>query len=806
MQRGLLRNLTSIIPFMIVLALSLFLLIFVGIGDANRVFPKLHINKITAFGEIVRNSINSFLISGLPLKQFVGFATLARPLLETERAIQRMEVVDNNGNVVFQLMLNEREWEVDQLSFKQGKLDLKGAETEVLENSLFYRISFPLRNKFEKVGSLNLYSPRSIPSDAVGLKFRLIWIVFGALILAFAVLLAFFFRKEGRGVKFGIPLSFIGTFLILAGFIMYTLINLYSVGIQARTQAMAKSLSQRLNTAIDLGLEIPDFTGIDAIFDEYKNINPDISFIALTEKSKIIIHTDKSKIATISVPSEKDFEYQIPLLASLQDSDVAGALKIGVAIPRDIIRSQLIRSGKNFVVLLIASAFLSIIFMNLLKSIRQSREIGESQPEEQSKLKLDLIGPLFFLAVFLEGLFVSFLPQFFQSVATNSNIDPGSASILFTIYFAAFVVSLLPAGRLADRWKVKGLLISGTILFAASYLILAFSSNFYLIILSRVLAGIGQGTFFISVQSYILKTVSKEQKTKGSSLIVFGYNGGMISGTAIGALLVSYLSYGGVFVIAGVAGFFIFLYILLLIPEVKRQPVVEQAQSSQKGGFFKNVGNVIKDFEFVKTILLVGIVTKAILTGVNSFALPLLLSKANYLQEDIGQILIFYSGAVLVSTLYVSSRKDKLGKTGLYLFFGTQLGGLCLYLIGFMNWDLLSSAGIPGLNTMILITGVAVLGFAHGFIHAPIVTHVSESKVTGVIGVASTTSIYRFLERIGHVSGPIIVGQLLIVMAYNSFTISWIGVFAMVSGILFTVLKVKSKDSPAQIPAVGGAS
>ena len=791
----------NIIPFLIVLALSLALLIYVGIGDANRVYPKFYIDKIESIGEIVQNSINSYLLSGLPLKQYVGFTNLSSSLLKTEEAIQRMEVIDENDNTIFEnSQISSDLFDIYSSSYTIDKYIDK---ENIFSNYDYYKIVLPIENKFETVGYLNIYPLKSIPQEMITEKFSIILYVSLGIVAFFAILMTILFRKVGKKTKFGVQILYIISFLILAGYIMFLLFNLYGEGIRDRTQAMANSLSQRLNEAIDLNLELSDFTGIEEVFNDYKDINTDISYISLAEKNQILIHTEDSLIDTARSERPDFFEEPIHLEGNFE-------LTISVGIPKDIITAQLFRSGKNFLVLLLASAFLAILFLNLLMSVKKAKDVDSENVDRNSidsetlrELKLDLVRPLYFLAIFLEGLFVSFLPSFFKNVAANANLDTSFTSILFTIYFAAFVISLIPSGRIAEKGKIKGLMVVGIILFSISYAVLAFielgiipgSISFYTIIVSRVFAGIGQGMVFISVQSYILKISSKEKKTKGTSIIVFGYNGGMIAGTAIGALLVSYVYESGIFIIAGFIGILIFLYTVIFIPKIKLRAVERVTVNKQR--FLKNIGKVFKDFEFIKTILLVGIITKAILTGVNKYALPLILGDNGYIKEDIGQILIFYSIAVLISTMYVSRKKDKIGKSSSFLFLGTEIGGIGLYIIGLMNWDVLKFIPVPNIDAIFIILGLFILGFAHGFIHAPIVTHISETKVANKIGISSTTSLYRFLERIGHVSGPIIVSQLLYAMAGSALVISWIGVVTLVSGVLFIIFRSKRKPVEA---------
>jgi hypothetical protein len=79
------------------------------------------------------------------------------------------------------------------------------------------------------------------------------------------------------------------------------------------------------------------------------------------------------------------------------------------------------------------------------------------------------------------------------------------------------------------------------------------------------------------------------------------------------------------------------------------------------------------------------------------------------------------------------------------------------------------------------------VGVAHGFINAPVVTHVGISDLAGRIGAVPTTTTYRFLERAGHVSGPFLVSQMFLLWGQGPYIIGWIGVFITVLALLFTI-------------------
>src|ERR1700712_1812134 len=61
------RRLVDGITMFVVTALSLLLLVYVGFGEGHRSFEQFHIDKVTAQGRIVQNTIESYLRAGLPL-------------------------------------------------------------------------------------------------------------------------------------------------------------------------------------------------------------------------------------------------------------------------------------------------------------------------------------------------------------------------------------------------------------------------------------------------------------------------------------------------------------------------------------------------------------------------------------------------------------------------------------------------------------------------------------------------------------------------------------------------------------------
>jgi MFS family permease len=807
-ERTAFPRLLRLLPICAVVSLSLLLLTYVGYGEALRIYPRFQHDKLAAQGEVIQNAIETLLKAGLPMKQFIGFETLSRPLLESDATIESVVVTDANRDLVFQ---NVRAGGSARLP-SHGIRQMSGPDAAALaagyrleDDGAFYKVVLPLRSKFETVGLLTLAMPRSVVLGAVRDGFTPLLSIVVALTAVFAAFAVAAGRRPERSLRRSLELAYGVAFLGMAAVVVATIIALYSDGIQAKTKALASSLGHRLGAIFELDLTLDDFDGLERAFADYRRLNPEISEIALTIEDRIAIHTDAKQVGATWRSNAASYEYKVGLDVGAADGS---RVHIAVAIPVDVVIRKVARSVKNFAVLFIASGFLSLLFLKLATSAgqRDTARAGDARASSEitgaARIRsLELIQPVFFLAVFVEALNASFLPQLLQQIAGRSGLGDGVASMLFIVYFLSLAVVLIPAGRYAQAWGPKPLLLIGALLAAAGLFAMAFAGDFATVVGARAIAGAGQGLLFIGVQSHILNVASADRRTRGAAIIVFAFNGGMISGSAIGALLAVYMGTSGVFVVGGSIAIATALLVLPFIPNHRGDTGAEASgRGALAGRMARDTVALLRDLEFIKTIVLVGMPAKAVLTGVVIFALPLILARLEFPQEDIGQIIMLYAAGVLLASRYVSRSVDRVGKTAPVLFWGSLLCGAGLLLIGLGGVQ--ASAGgivlpylgtlprldtIPYLGTGLVIAGVVVLGIAHGFINAPVVTHVAKTGAAARIGRSAATATYRFLERIGHVAGPILVGQLLIVTGQDPLAIAYIGGAVVLFGLLFLI-------------------
>jgi MFS family permease len=765
------------LAMLIVALLSVVLLVYVAFGEAKRTYEQFQIEKLVAQGQVVQSAVEGFVRPGFPIHQFVGFNGLTEPMVKADPLIDAISAFDVAGTRVFgsgdqgALIIPEA----------NGDFALKETGHQVRRSGDLLQVILPVRNRFEQVGYVVLSIPRAKLAEQVEEAFVPVVKVGIGAAFAFALFVYLFASHFSISARRNwVAAGFVVTFLSVAVMVVSTLVSVYSLGAQARTKSLADSLGQRLDDLVIYNINMDDITGIISLFGDYKRLNPDLRAAALIVDGKIRAHVDPNRRGTDwdSVPS--DHEYTVRLSADGSPREVL----VKVALPRDVVFRQVSRSVKNFTALLVASALFAALFMGLARSLQllsQSRDDGRWSIAEETAT-IDLVKPMFFLAVFVEHLSYAFLPPLMQTYAAAAKLPAGYASAPFIAYYVCFTLALLPAGRLEAKLGARTIIMLGLSMAGLGLGAMALMTDFWHAVAARALCGLGQGTLFIGVQAYILANSSPERKTQAGGAIVFGFQAGMIAGMAIGSLLVSYLGNQGIFQLGAALSGLAIIYGIMALPS--RLSGTTTPQSA--GSIFADIWTILRDHHFLRTMLLIGIPAKAVLTGVVLFALPILLTQQGFPKEDIGQITMLYACAVILSSHFATASADRSKSTEGMLFKGTFLTAVGLIMIsvvgfpGLISWETSSNFA-----TFMVVIGATLVGVAHGFINAPVVTHVTNSELSATIGTTNVAAGYRLLERIGHTAGPLIMGQIFVYAGVSWTVMLGIGVAVFIFGLLF---------------------
>ena len=766
------RRLVDASTMFLVAILCVMLLIYIAYGTTKRTYEQLLVEKSVAQAELVRSPMETYLRPGLPLRQFTGFNQLTNSMIESDRTLVSMIVELTDGELVF----SAGDAKTRTLAPATATSGIsKDGNTEVRKSEQVMQVILPLRNKFERVGSLVVTMDRTEIDRHIVREFRINLLVALVACLTFGLVV---FRSSGDAAstsRKSVAIAFSGCFLAVAVAVVATMISLFTAGAESEGRALVDSLGQRFDDIPQYGLQFDQIDGVDEILDTYRQLNPEISSIGITINGRVTFHTDRTRIGTYWSKNAVDSEYR----AALTPPNHPRAAQVILAVPKTYVFWQVARNVKNYAALFVASALFAFLFLQLAQSIRSAHNSTRATDTDwRSTVALDLVKPIFFLAVFVDHLSYAFLPQFISDLASANGENTNAIAWPFTAYYLCFALALIPAGHFSQKIGSRNLVISGLTLISFGLLAMTMVTTLSGAVLIRALTGLGQGILFIGVQTYILAKAQREHRTKANGIIVHGYQGGMISGMAIGSLLVGEVGPLGVFGIAAVVAAFGIAFTLALIPADPAGQKSETETSGPSKVVWIELTKLLRDPQFMQIILMIGIPAKAVLTGVILFAMPLLLHVNGFAKEDIGQITMIYAACVIISSMIAGHLADRTHSSRNLLVWGGLLTALGLFVIALCGHDLVTQSPNALLfKTTLFVAGSAMIGWAHGLINAPIVTHITDTAIAARVGEGQTAATYRLLERGGHMLGPIIVGQLFLVFGTSAIVLGWIGVF-----------------------------
>lgn len=176
----------------------------------------------------------------------------------------------------------------------------------------------------------------------------------------------------------------------------------------------------------------------------------------------------------------------------------------------------------------------------------------------KSKSALSLI----FLTVFIDllgfGILIPILPVFAIKIL---GVDETAIGVTIALYSLTQFFFNPIFGKLSDKFGRRPLIIISLLLNAFGYLLFAFTHSYLMLLISRIIAGIGGSSIGVA-QAFIADVTTREERSKGMGLIGAAFGLGFVFGPLIGGLLAEYG-----YMITGFtsAGFSILAFILTLI-------------------------------------------------------------------------------------------------------------------------------------------------------------------------------------------------------------------------------------------------
>ena len=382
-----------------------------------------------------------------------------------------------------------------------------------------------------------------------------------------------------------------------------------------------------------------------------------------------------------------------------------------------------------------------------------------------------------FLFMFAEELPRSFLPLFVARLSPTDTMV--SEQLLFGLPITLFMLAgalVVPLGAgYADRYGARRVFLAGIVPAVAGYAGTFFAQGYYDLIAWRVLAGIGYGLIFIAAQAWVAENTDERNRAQDMAVFVGAVFAATICGPSIGGILADRIGFEATFLISASLATLSGLIVYSML-----EGTVSRRASLQATFRTEEWRALFSDARLLAVCVFAAVPGKLILTGFLFYLVPLYLSELGNRQPIIGWMIMLYGVSTLACLPFASRYADRSGRHTTVVAVGGLLAGLgCLASLFESNL---------GASNAVMIA-ILALGVGHALSltsQLAIVQEVAERHPAG-LGPASIIGVYRVLDRVGMILGPLVAGVLSVSFGYQG-AIVGIGVIVLVLMSIYTII------------------
>ena len=304
---------------------------------------------------------------------------------------------------------------------------------------------------------------------------------------------------------------------------------------------------------------------------------------------------------------------------------------------------------------------------NLNVSVR--KKVDELSGEQRKKLVILMIN--MFIAVGSFGIIIPILPAYLASIN-----EGGKAAGLMIAIFAGAQLAMSPiAGKWADKYGRRVMIIAGLSGLALSMFVFYFSDSITVLYLSRVIGGVGAALLIPAIFAYVADITTMDQRAKGNSLISASMSLGIVIGPGIGGFLAEY-GLKMPLLVSALVGVVAVIFSAVMLKESKGTEIEVSQEKSES--MFKEIGQTVSKPYFIP--LLITLVMSFGLMAYESVLGLFVDNEFNASPKDIA-ILVTSTGiiSVIIQLFVVDRVVRRFGEPAvLSIFLGVASGGFLL--------------------------------------------------------------------------------------------------------------------------------
>ena len=404
-------------------------------------------------------------------------------------------------------------------------------------------------------------------------------------------------------------------------------------------------------------------------------------------------------------------------------------------------------------------------------------------PQPLETVDLTRIRAPLFLFMFAEELSRSFFPLYVHDLYTpipwlSDKVVMGLPIALFMLIVAVFTPF---AGAWCDRFGVRRTLLFGMAPAVVGFAGTALAHSLYDLLFWRSLCAISYAIMFIGAQGFLAQHTNRANRASGMATFVGAVVAAGICGVSIGGILADQIGFRGTFVVSTALALAATVAVALLLPSSPHDRQQEQPVR------LRDYWLLLRNPRFLALLMFSSIPTKLMLTGYLFYIIPIYLHDLGETQSEIGRIMMGYGLTVMVLAPWISRLADRSGRHAMFAGIGGLIAGAGALLV------------FETQSVLVVLISVMTLGLAHAFNNTTQLALVPEicRAECKRIGRSSVFAIYRLLERIGLVLGPIIAAALAERYGYQQ-ALGLLGVVGMVCGVIFCAAFLLTRSTAVQ--------
>ena len=371
-----------------------------------------------------------------------------------------------------------------------------------------------------------------------------------------------------------------------------------------------------------------------------------------------------------------------------------------------------------------------------------------------------------FIAIASFGIVIPILPSYLESI----NQGGMAAGLMIAIFAGAQFLFSPIAGKWADQYGRRQMIIYGLIGLTISMFVFYLSNGIWVLYLSRVIGGIGAAMLIPAIFAYIADITTLDQRAKGTSLVSAAMSLGIVVGPGIGGFLADF-SLKLPFLVSALVSLAAVLFSVALL---KEQDAID-ADPAATMDMTQNEAMLTKIFRSVSMPYFIPLVITLVMSfGLLAFESVIGLyldNQFNSTAKDIA-FMITATGvvSVIVQLFIVDRIVRRFGEAAILIaFLGVAAAGFvmalfagsyAMFFIVTLIIFLATSILRPVLNTLISKMAEGEVGFAMGMNNA-------YMSVGNVLGPLLAGALYDI-----DISYPFVLGLVMLMITWT-ITVAW---------------------------------